>query len=152
MVDRLVDSLVDGLRVVALALVDLMGLSVSGVLDIHDSARVLVGHIVGHGLEAAVGEGNMVAAVSGVAVPGLVGAKLHGVLVVVIGVDAVLVLVLGRAIILGLFVGRLVVGGCRLVNGGVIGVRRGGQGNGQECREGNEDLKQKQHCMKHHHI
>ena len=130
-----VDGLVDGLGVVALGVVDLVGLSVVGVLDVHDGARVLVGHVVGHGLEAAVGEGDVVAAVSGVAVPGLVGAKLHGVLVVVIGVDAVLVLVLGRAV-LGLFVGGLVVGGCRLVNGGVIGgameVSRGGQGNGQE--------------------
>ena len=139
------NGLVDGLRVVALAMVDLMGFSVVGVLDVHDSARVLVGHVVGHGLEAAVGEGNMVAAISGVAIPGLVGAKLHGVLVVVIGVDAVLVLILGRAV-LWLFVGGGVVGGCGLVNGGVIGgameVGRGGQGNGQECGEGNEDLDQ----------
>ena len=139
------NGLVDGLRVVALAMVDLMGFSVVGVLDVHDSARVLVGHVVGHGLEAAVGEGNMVAAISGVAIPGLVGSKLHGVLVVVIGVDAVLVLILGRAV-LWLFVGGGVVGGCGLVNGGVIGgameVGRGGQGNGQECGEGNEDLDQ----------
>ena len=139
------NGLVDGLGVVALAVVDLMGFSVVGVLDVHDSARVLVSHVVGHGLEAAVGEGNMVAAISGVAIPGLVGAKLHGVLVVVIGVDAVLVLILGRAV-LWLFVGGGVVGGCGLVNGGVIGgameVGRGGQGNGQECGEGNEDLDQ----------
>merc|ERR1712038_1260924 len=135
---RVVLGLVLGLGVVSLGVVDLMGLSVVGVLDVHDGARVLVGHIVGHGLEAAVREGDMVAAIGGVAVPGLVGTKLDGVGVGVVGIDSVLVLVLGRAV-LGLFVTAIaaVLGLGGMVGGGVVG-----QGDGQEDGKGDEDL----HC------
>ena len=139
MVARGMDNgLVDGRRVVALAVVDLMGLSVVGVLDVHDGARVLVGHSVGHGLKTAIGKGDMVTAVSGVAVPGLVGTKLNWVLVVVVGVDAILVLVLGGAV-LWLFVAAAVVNRGRVV-GGSMEIGGGGQGSGQECGEGKEDL------------
>ena len=137
----MVDGLVDGLRVVALAVVDLMRLSVVGVLDVHDSARVGIINLVCHGLEAAVGEGNMVAAVGRVAVPGLVGTKLDGVLVVVVGVDTILVFIMGW----GLLVGWLMVGGGVLVYGSMVGgaveVGRGGQSKGQECGEGKENLR-----------
>ena len=138
------DGLVDRLGVVALA-VDLMDLSVVGVLDVHDDARIGIVNLVGHSLEATVGEGNVVLAVGRIAVPGLIGTKLDGVGVAIVGINAILVLVVGRSV-LWLFVGGGVVGGCGLVNGGVIGgameVGRGGQGNGQECGEGNEDLDQ----------
>ena len=141
MVARGMDNgLVDRCRVVALAMVDLVGLSIVRVLDVHDGARVLVGHGVGHSLKTAIGKGNMVTAISGVAVPGLIGTKLNWVLVVVVGVDAILVLVVGRAV-LGLFVGGGVVGG--LMDGGVVGggVHVGGKGDGQEGGKGDEDLK-----------
>ena len=136
-----VDGLVDRLGVVALAVVDLMGLSVVRVLDVDDGARVGIVNLVGHGLEATVGEGNMVAAVGRVAVPGLVGTKLDGVLVVVVGVDTILVFIMGW----GLLVGWLMVGGGVLVYGSMVGgtveVGRGGQSKGQECGEGKENLR-----------
>ena len=137
-----VDGLVDRLGVVALAVVDLMGLSVVRVLDVDDGARVGIVNLVGHGLEATVGEGNMVLAVGGIAVPGLVGAELDGVGVAVVGINAILVLVVGRGV-LGLFVGGGVVGGGRLVNRGVVGggVHVVGNGDGQEGGKGDEDLK-----------
>ena len=141
MVARGMDNgLVDRRRVVALAVVDLMGLSIVGVLDVHDGARVLVGHGIGHSLKTAIGKGDMVTAISGVAVPGLIGTKLNWVLVVVVGVDTILVLILGGAV-LGLFVATTVVNRGRVV-GGSVEIGGGGQGSGQEGGEGNEDLKQ----------
>ena len=141
MIARGMDNrLVDRGRVVALAMVDLMGLSVVGVLDVHDGARVLVGHGVGHSLKTAIGKGDMVTAISGVAVPGLIGTKVNLSVVGVLSVDAILVLVVGRAV-LGLFVGGGVVGG--LMDGGVVGggVHVSGEGDGQEGGKGDEDLK-----------
>ena len=140
-----VDGLVDrlgvvalGLRVVALA-VDLMDLSVVGVLDIHDNTRVGIVNLVGHGLEATVGEGNMVLAVGGVAIPGLISAELDLVLVAVIGINTILVLVVGRGV-LWLFVRGRVVGG--LMFGGMVGGGMDvcGQGDSQEGGKGDEDL------------
>ena len=127
-----------GLRVVALAM-DLMGFSVVRVLDIHDDARVGIVHLVGHGLEATIREGNMVLAIGGIAIPGLIGAELDGVLVAVIGINAILVLVVGRGV-LWLFVGGLVVGG--FMFGGMVGggVDVSGQGDGHEGGKGDEDL------------
>ena len=115
MVARSMDNgLVDRCRVVALAVVYLVGLSVVRVLDIHDGARVLVGHCIGHSLKTAIGKGDVVTAISGVTVPRLICTKLNWVLVVVIGVDTVLVLVLGGAV-LGLFVATTVVNRGRVV-------------------------------------
>ena len=56
---RLVD---DGLLVAALVDDGRVGLAVVGVLDVHDDAGVGVVHLVGDGLEAAVGEGHVVLA------------------------------------------------------------------------------------------
>ena len=146
-VDGLVDRLVDRLRVVALGLrvialaVDLMGLSIVGVLDIHDDTRVGIINLVGHGLEATVREGNVVLAVGGIAIPGLISAELDRVLVAIIGIDTVLVLVVGRGV-LWLFVWGRVVGG--LMFRGMVGwgMDVSGQGDGQEGGKGDEDL----HC------
>ena len=131
------DGLVDRLGVVALA-VDLMDLSVVGVLDVHDDARIGIVNLVGHSLEATVGEGNVVLAVGRIAVPGLIGTKLDGVGVAIVGINAILVLVVGRSV-LWLFVGGGVVG--RLMDGGMDwGMDVSGQGDGHEGGKGDEDL------------
>ena len=124
------NGLVDGLGMVALAMVDVMGFSIVRVLDIHDCARVLVSHGVGHSLETAVWEGDMVTAIGGVSVPLFVGAKLHWILVAVVGIDAIFVLVLGRAV-LWFMVAAAVVRGMV------------GQGEGHEGGQENKYLKQK---------
>merc|ERR1719245_2799354 len=111
------------------------------VLHVHDVARVGVGSVVGDNLGTAIGEEDTVLAIGGVAIPGLVGAKVNLSIVGVLSVDAILVLVVGRSV-LGLFVGGGVVGG--LMDGGVVGggVHVGAKGDGQEGGKGDEDL----HC------
>ena len=103
-----------------------VGGGVARVAHVSDVARVGIGDVVLDGLDAAVGEGNMVLALGGVAVTGLALAEVGAGVVVLDGVG---VLVVGR---------DLLVGGC-----GVVGSGRasgGSGGNGQEGREGNEGL------------
>ena len=110
-----------------------LGLIVAGlslVADIGDVARLVVRDGIGHGLDAAVGKGNTVAARGGVAVTVLVGIEVNAGVVVL---DVVGKVVGGRGGIGGLLVGRPVVGRGGLVGGlvgrgGVIGDGNGGQG------------------------
>ena len=97
------------------------------ILDVHHVARVAVGGVVADDLGAAVGKEDAVRAVGGVAVTGLIGAKLHIGAIAVLGIDTVLVLVLG---------------GCLLVSGLVVGSGVGGHsdGHGEEGEEGDEGL------------
>merc|ERR1719392_323412 len=129
------DGLVDRLGVVALAVDGGVDGGVGGlalVLHVHDVARVGIGSVVGDNLGTAIGEEDTVLAIGGVAIPGLVGAKVNLSVVGVLSVDAILVLIVGRAV-LGLFVGGGVVGG--LMDGGA-------KGDGEEGGKGDEDL----HC------
>merc|ERR1712241_287739 len=111
---RLVSSLGLVLGVLSLALV----------LDISDVARVGITDSVGDDLGPAVGEGNTVLAVGGIAVPGLVLAKVGSRVAVL---NTVLEVVGSRLIISGLLVGR----------GGLVGGSRGvGRGRGVVVGEG----------------
>ena len=95
------------------------------VLDISDITGVLIGHGVGHSLDATVGKGNVVLSLGGVAIAGLLLAKV-GTRVVVL--DGVSVLIGGR---LG------VVTAVR----GLSGVGGHAGGHGDEGREGgNEEV------------
>ena len=69
--------------------------------DISDVARVAVGNVVGHDLGPAVGKGDAVLAVGGIAVTGLVVGKVG--LGVVVG-NTVVELVLGGLVVVGLTV------------------------------------------------
>ena len=111
-------------------------LSLALVLDISDVARVAVGDLVGDDLGPAVGKGNAVLAVGGIAVPSLVLAKVDARVAVL---NTILVVV-GS----GLVISGLLVGGGRLV--GSRGVGRGrvsgeSAGNSHEGGDGNEGLK-----------
>ncbi len=110
-------GVVGGLGVVSrLGLIDgVLGLTL--VLDISDIARVAILNVVGHNLGAAVGKGNTVAAVGGIAITGLVGIEVN---VGVAVLNSVLEVVGGGHI----GVSRLVVGR----PGGVVG--RGAVGRG----------------------
>ena len=77
------------------------------VLDISDITGVLIGHGVGHSLDASVGKGNMVLSLGGVAIAGLLLAKV-GTRVVVL--DGVGVLVGGRLGVVTAMVGATGVG------------------------------------------
>ena len=86
----------------------------AGVLDVGNVAGVSVVNVVGHGLETAVGELNMVLALGGVAITALSGTKVEAVLIS----DTVLVGVVGGS---GLIVGLMVAsvdGG--MMHGGVM--------------------------------
>ena len=102
--------------------------------DIHHIAGVAIGGVVGDNLGAAVREKDTVLAVGGVAVTGLIGAKLNVGTIGVLGINAVPVLVLGG----GLLVGGLVVGGSGLVSRRGVGGH--GRGRGSEGQEGNKGL------------
>ena len=125
---RLVGSGLVGRGGVVLGGLGVLGLT--RVRHIGDVARVAILDSVGHGLDAAVGEGHTVATVGGIAVTGLIGIEVNiGVLVL----DGVLVLVLG-----GLIISRLLVGG-GLVGGG-RGVSRGrGIGPGLVSRHSGDE-------------
>ena len=95
------------------------------VLDISDITGVLIGHGVGHSLDATVGKGNMVLALGGVTVTCLLLAKVGAGVVVLDGVG---VLVGGRL-------------GVVSAVGGVTGVRGHAGGDGDEGGEGgNEEV------------
>ena len=82
--------------------------------DISNIARVSISHIIGDNLGAAIGKSNMVLAVGGVVVTGLVGAKVGARVVIVHSIG---ILVDSRTIIRGLMVGSRLVGGSRSVVG-----------------------------------
>ena len=112
-------------------------LSLALILDISDVARVAILDSVGDDLGPAVGKGNTVLAVGGIAIPSLILAEV-GARVVIL--NTVLVGVGGRLVIGGLLVGR---GG---LVGGSRGVGRGrgigeSTGNSHEGGDGNEGLK-----------
>ena len=106
--------------------------------DISDVAGVVIGNIVGHGLDAAVGKGDMVLAVGGIAVTGLGGAKVHtrvvignSVSVVVVGggvgvVVGVSVAVNGGGMVGGAVGGGVVDGSVGSVDRGMVGQSMGG--------------------------
>merc|ERR1712018_134911 len=97
------------------------GLMVGGlalILDVHHVARVAISSVVGHNLGAAVREEDMVAALGGIAITGLLSTKVNIALVAVLGIDTVLVSVMGlRVLVLGLVVAVAMVLGC----GGMVG-------------------------------
>ena len=113
-------------------------LSLALVLDISDVARVAVGNLVGDDLGPAVGKGNTVLAVGGIAVPSLVLAKV-GARVVIL--NTVLVGVSSGLVISGLLVGRGGLVGSRGISRGRGRVVGESAGSGHEGRDGNEDLK-----------
>ena len=79
----------------------------AGVLDVGNVAGVSVVNVVGHGLETAVGELNMVLALGGVAVAALSGTEVETVLIS----DTVLIGVMGGSgLVLGLMVASVVRG------------------------------------------
>ncbi len=107
--------------------------------DVGDIPRVLVVHVVGHGLDAAVGQGHVVLALHSVAVPLLAVAEVGaGVLVV----DAVLEGVVGRLVVVGLGMVGPVVGAGRS-DGSHAGSHgsdlRGGGSHGGGDKEGSND-------------
>ena len=105
--------------------------------DIGDVAGVAVIDLVGDDLGPAVGEGNAVLAVGGIAIPSLVLAEV-GARVAVL--NTVLEVVGSGLIISGLLVGRGgLVGGSRGVGRGRVSGESAG--NSHEGRDGNEDLK-----------
>merc|ERR1711874_631514 len=73
--------------------------------DVHDVAGVAIGGVVGHDLGAAVGEEDTVLAVGGVAVTGLVLAKVHVALVTVLGLNSVVLILGGGGGLVDLVVG-----------------------------------------------
>ena len=124
-----------------------LGLGVLGdtlVADVSDVSTIGISDTVGDDLGAAVGKGNTVLAVGGIAVPGLVLAEV-GARVAVL--NTVLVVVGSGLIISGLLVGRGRLVGSRGISwGGGSGVSIG---NSREGSDGNEDLKnakQKYNC------
>ena len=102
------------------------GLVVTSVLDIGNIARVVIGNSVGDSLGAAVGEEDVVGALGGIAITGLISAEPHVATIGLLGIDSILVGVEGRS----LLVGR---------SGGIA--RVGGRGHGGESKEGDEGLK-----------
>ena len=75
------------------------------ILDVHHVARVSILGLVGDNLSAAIGEENVVRAIGGVAITGLLSTKLHIALVVVLGVDTICILVFwGSILVDGLMV------------------------------------------------
>merc|ERR1719245_1084584 len=130
--------LVDGSRLVRRSsLVDRLMGGIGGfalILDIHDIARVGISSVVSDDLGAAVREEDTVLAVGGIAVTGLIGAKLNVGTIGVLGINAVPVLVLGG----GLLISRLVVGGSGLVSRRGVGGH--GRGRGSEGQEGDKGL------------
>ena len=105
-------------------LVGSRSLGVALILDISNVTRVVISHVVGHNLPAAVREKHIVSSIGGVAITGLVGPKVHTSIVVL---DGILVLIVG---------GLLLVGG-----GGGIGRRRAGSRHGSNGgSKGNEGL------------
>ena len=93
------------------------------VLDIGNITRVLIGHGVGHSLDAAVRKGNMVLSLGGVAIAGLLLAK----------VGARVVILDGVGVLVG---GRL---GVVTAMGGVTGVGRHAGGHSDEGGEGGDE-------------
>merc|ERR1719472_401823 len=100
-------------------------LVVTSVLDIGNIARVVIGNMVGDSLGAAVGEEDIVGALGGIAITGLIGTEPHIAVVAVLGINSILVGVEGRS---------LLVGGGR----GIAGV--GGGSHGGKSKEGDEGL------------
>merc|ERR1712018_967206 len=106
------------------------GLMVGGlalILDVHHIAGVTIGSVVGHNLGAADREEDMVAALGGIAITGLLSTKVNVSLVAILGIDTVLVSVMGlRVLVLGLVVAVAMVLGCGgmvgrfVVNGGMV--------------------------------
>ena len=87
------------------------------ILDVHHIARVAIGSVVGHNLCAAVREEDMVAALGGVAITGLLSTEVNVALVGVLGINTVLVSVVGLG---GLVLG-LVVAVAMVLGGGMVG-------------------------------
>ena len=71
------------------------------ILDVHHVARVGILGLVGDNLGAAIGEENVVRAIGGVAITGLLSTELHIALVVVLGIDTISILVLGGSVLVG---------------------------------------------------
>merc|ERR1719323_1147942 len=130
-------GLVLGLSLVGGLVLRVLGLAL--VLDISDVAREAVGDGVGDDLGPAVGKGNTVLAVGGIAIPSLVLAKVGSRVAVL---NTVLEVVGSGLIISGLLVGRGgLVGGSRGVGRGRGMVSSGeSAGNSHEGRNGNEGL------------
>ena len=150
-------SMVDGLSMVGrgrgvvgrrMSLVGGLVLVVVGltlVSDIGDVARVAIVDLVGDDLGPAVGKGNAVLAVGGIAIPVLILAEV-GTRVAVL--DTVLVVVGSGLVMSGLMVGRGrgVVGGSVVDRGSLVdSMVHGGsmvtEGNGPKGSESNEDLR-----------
>ena len=105
--------------------------------DVGDVAGVIVSDGVLHGLETAVGESDMVLTIGGVAIAGLIGAKVGAVVVVM---DSIGVLVVGGLLLVGgAMRGRGVVWGRGMVGGRDMSSR----GGGHKSEEGNKGLKEK---------
>ena len=107
-----------------------LGFGIGGsafVLDIGNMAALTIGiRGVGDSLGTAVGKEDIVGALGGIAITGLICTKPHVTIVAILGIDSVLVGVEGRS----LLVGR---------SGGIA--RVGGRGHGGESKEGDEGLK-----------
>ena len=141
---RVVGSgLVGRCRVVGSRLVGgrLVLLGIALVPDIGNIARVGITNSVGHNLGAAIGKGNTVLAVGGIAVALLVGLEVGASVVIS---NSIAILVLGGLLLVGR--GRVVGGGGvgrgRVVGGRGVGSGRGSNGGSHEGGEGKEGLKQ----------
>ena len=122
--------------VAGLVVVGVVGLAL--VPHIGDVAGVAVVDLVGDDLGPAVGKGDAVLAVGGIAVPVLVLAKV-GARVVIL--NTILVGVSSGLVISGLLVGRGGLVGSRGISRGRGRVVGESAGSGHEGRDGNEDLK-----------
>ena len=100
--------------------------------DISNIAGVTISNVVGHNLGTAVGKGNTVLAVGGIAVTGLV---LLEVSLGVVVSDGIGVLVLGGLVIGGLLVGGGLVGG----GGGISRAGLVGSGNSHGGKSGDDE-------------
>ena len=131
------------------------GLMVGGlalILDVHHVARVAISSVVGHNLGTAVREEDMVAALGGIAITGLLSTKVNVALVAILGINTILVSIMGLGVlILGLvvavamvlgrgMVGRFVVNGSmvdrsvvhRSMNWAVVGYGHSSKGSNKD--------------------
>jgi hypothetical protein len=124
------------------------------VLDISHITRVVISHLVGHGLNAAIRQSHVILTIGGVAVSGLVGSKVDSRIIIM---DSITVLIVSRLV---LVIVTVVGGPAAMMRGSMIGswggmVRswggmiahpmregssRGGQGHGSQGSDYGEGL------------
>ncbi|TRY79730.1 hypothetical protein TCAL_16116 [Tigriopus californicus] len=85
------------------------------VLDISHITRVVISHLVGHGLNAAIRQSHVILTIGGVAVSGLVGSKVDSRIIIM---DSITVLIVSRLV---LVIVTVVGGPAAMMRGSMIG-------------------------------